>query len=81
MYRWLKELNITVSSEKKQRAMAKDIIGDNIVAEKGAFTFSLEGGGEEIRQVPFVYCRNLIAAVTDTIEKHKRQIHLQLIIK
>ena len=51
--------------------MAKDIIGDNLVAEKGPFTFPMEKGGEEIKEVPFVYCRNLIASVCDTIQKHK----------
>ena len=64
-------MNISVASEAKQREMAKHIIGDNIVAEKGPFTFPLEKGGEEIKEVPFVYCRNLIASVCDTIEKHK----------
>ena len=64
-------MNISVANEVKQREMAKDIIGDNIVAEKGPFTFSLEKGGEEIKEVPFVYCRNLIASVCDTIENHK----------
>ena len=64
-------MNVSVASEAKQREMAKGIVGDNLVAEKGPFTFSLEKGGEEIKEVPFVYCRNLIASVSDTIEKHK----------
>ena len=68
---WLKELNISVSSEAKQRKMAKSIVGDNIVAEKGAFSFPLDKGGEEIKEAPFAYCCNLIAAVSDTINKHK----------
>ena len=69
--RWLKELHISVASEARQRQMAKGIVGDNLVAEKGAFTFPLEKGGEEIKEVPFVYSRNLVATVSDTIEKHK----------
>ena len=40
--------------------MAKDITGDNIMAEKGTFTFSVDKGGEE--EVPFVYLKNLIAS-------------------
>lgn len=67
IHRWLKSLSISVSSEKQQRAMAKGIVGDNLVAERGAFTFSLEKGGEEIRDVPFVYCPNLIAKMADLI--------------
>ena len=51
--------------------MAKKIVGESIAAGKGAFTFSIDKGGEETKEVPFVYCRNLIATVTDTVEKHK----------
>ena len=61
-----------MGSEVKQRALAKDIIGDNIVAELGAFTFRRDGGGEEIREVPFVYVPNLIRKVADLIEQHQR---------
>ena len=71
--RWLKGLNVTIASEMKQRAMAKTIVGENLKAEKGAFTFSQDKGGEVIREAPFVYCPNLIAKVTDSITHHKRQ--------
>lgn len=60
-----------MASEARQRVMAKEIVGDRIIAEKGAFTFPMEKGGEEIAEVPFVYCRNLIATVADTVDKHK----------
>ena len=62
-----------MASEAKQRVMAREIVGDNLTAEKGAFTFSLgKGGGEVIKEAPFVYCPNLIAKVADCVE-HKRQ--------
>lgn len=51
--------------------LAKRIVGDNITAGKGAFTFSMDKGGEEIKEVPFVYRPNLIATVSDYVEKHK----------
>ena len=51
--------------------MAKKIAGDSIVAGDGAFTFSIDKGGEEIKEVPFVYRRNLITTVADTVQKHK----------
>ena len=60
-----------MASEAKQRVMAKKIVGDKIVAGKGAFTFPMDKGGEEIKEVPFVYRYDLIATVTDTVEKHK----------
>lgn len=70
--RWLKGLNVSIASEKKQREMADEIVGDNLVAERGAFTFSVDKGGEMIRDVPFVYCPNLIAKVADTVQHHER---------
>ena len=54
--------------------MACEIVGENLVAERGAFTFLWESGGEEIRDVSFVYCPNLIAKVADIIQQHKRQV-------
>ena len=70
-HRWMKGLNVTFASEKKQRVLADSIIGDNITAEKGAFTFTVDKQ-QEIREVPFVYCPNLIAKVADTVTHHER---------
>ena len=42
IYRWMKDLNVTFASEKQQRILADGIIGDNITAEKGAFTFTVD---------------------------------------
>ena len=56
----------------KQRALAKDVIGDNMTAEMGAFSFRRDGGGEAIKEVPFVYVPNLIRKATDLIEEHRR---------
>ena len=50
----------------------EEIVGDNIVAEIGAFTFNLKDGGEEIREAPFVYVPNLIRKVADVIEQHSK---------
>ena len=70
-HRWMKGLNVSFASEKKQRTLAKELVGDNITAEKGAFSFPVDKG-EEIREAPFVYCTNLIARVADTICNHER---------
>jgi hypothetical protein len=56
-------LNIALASEGKQRALAKDLIGDNLVATEGASTAKWDGGGEEIIKVPFAYVHNLIGKV------------------
>lgn len=65
-------MSISIASERQQRSLAKSIVGENIVAEMGAFTKKLDGGGEEICEVPFVYVPNLIAKVSDLVEKHRQ---------
>lgn len=72
MVRWLKGLHISIGSEVKRCALAKEIIGDNMVAEMGAFAFKRDGDGEEIKEVPFVYVPNLVKKVADKIEEHRR---------
>ena len=65
-------MNISIASERKQPSLAKSIVGENQVAEMGAFTKRLDGGGEEICEVPFVYIPNLIVKVSDLVEKHRQ---------
>ena len=65
-------MNIFIASEGKQHSLAKSIVGENLVAEIGAFTKRLDGGGEEICEVTFVYIPNLIIKVTDLVEKHRQ---------
>ena len=72
MCRWLKSFKVSFASEGKQRAMAKNLIGDNLRAEMGAFTSRREGGGEEIRETPFVCVPNLIAKVSDILSLNDR---------
>ena len=70
---------MSIASEAKQRVMAREIVGDNLAAERGAFTFSLgKGGGEVVKEAPFVYCPNLIAKVADCVEHNKRQALIKL---
>lgn len=61
-----------MASERQQRKMARDITGDDLIAERGAFTFALEGGRDELREVPFVYKPNFIAAIADLVDKHEK---------
>ena len=41
-------MNIAVASERNQRSLLQDILGDNLAAEVGGFTFSSKDSGEEI---------------------------------
>ena len=68
---------VRVASERRQRSLAHDIIGENMEAEKGAFGFPQEGGGEEIIEVPFVYIPNLVQKVTDLLVNNRRYLHLE----
>lgn len=64
---------MSIASEAKQRKMANTIVGDNLVAERGAFTFPHKGG-EVVREAAFVYCPNLIAKVADIVEHHRQAL-------
>ena len=70
--RWFKAHNVNIASERKQRQLAQQIIGDNVVAEKGAFSFPGEKGGEVMKEVPFVYIPNLIKKIADVVSQHER---------
>ena len=72
LIRWLKTFKVHLASEKRQRSLSKDIRGDNLEAEKGAFLFSREDGGEEIREVPFVYVPNIVRKVADLLTHNER---------
>ena len=61
---------MSLASERQQRSLVKDAVGDNLTAEMAPFSSTAEGGGEEIREAPFVYVPNLIARVVDTLNHH-----------
>ena len=63
---------MSIASERQQRKLARGIVGDNLKAERAPFIFSTERNKEEVREVPFVYRPNLIAAIADLVEKHER---------
>ncbi len=52
--------------------VAKDIVGEDIIAEKGAFSFCEQGKEEVIKEVLFVYRPNHIAAIAEIVDKHER---------
>ena len=68
--RWLKTLNISLASEHKQRLLARTLCDENVQAEMSPFTSSLDGDGQQIREVPFVYVPNIIRKIADIIEHH-----------
>ena len=70
----VKSMNVHIASEGKMRKLAKEVVGDNMVSENGAFTFPGTNGGEVIKEVPFVYVPNFIAKLADVVSQHERYI-------
>ncbi len=64
--------NITLGSEYKVRSLARDLVGPNLASELVAFTFTLDGGGEEVRKAPMAYVPELPAKVIQLLEQNDR---------
>lgn len=63
---------IGTGSEARQRSISQELVGSNLHSEAAAFTFSLDGGGEEIRKAPIVYVPNLVAKVKQLLDQNDR---------
>ena len=66
--RWMREWKISFGTEYKERSLAKDLIGANVTSETVAFTFPLNGGGEEVRKAPMAYIPDLPAKVIQLLD-------------
>ena len=65
-----------MAGEKRQRCIANELVGDNIVSEPVPMSFSLPSGGEELRAASFAYTPDLIAKVFQILEQNmERYIH------
>ena len=55
------------------RKRAKELVGDELVAERVPFTFALkEGGGEEVRPAPYMYVGSLWEKIQSMLDQNKR---------
>ena len=70
--RWLRSSGISLSSERKQRILAKEQVGDNLDTEIAPFSFSLTGGGEEIRAAAHAFIPNLVEKVIQLLEQNEK---------
>ncbi len=69
--RWLKMFKVSLASERRQRVLAKEAVGDNLTSEMVPFEFSTEGSRALVfREAPFVFVPNLIAKVADRLTQH-----------
>ncbi|KAL5516417.1 hypothetical protein EMCRGX_G001733 [Ephydatia muelleri] len=58
-------------SERKHRALCRELIGDNLEVELAPFSFKLADGGEEIRGAAHVYTPSLTANNTQLLEQNE----------
>ena len=70
--RWLKSSGVSLSSERKQRKIAKEQVGDNLDIETAPFSFNLTGGGEEIRAAAHAFIPNLVEKVIQLLEQNEK---------
>lgn len=71
-YRWMSGWKVHLDSEAKERSLAKALVGPNLASEMVAFSFALDGGGEEIRKAPMAYIPNLPQKVIQLLDQNDR---------
>ena len=69
-YRWLGSWGVGIASEKKMRAEATELVGDNLSAELAPFSFPHKDGGEIIQTAPYAYIPNLWDKVKDLLDQN-----------
>ncbi len=73
--RWLNQWGISLTSEKKQRVVARQLLGDNLESEAVPLTFPLKKtGGEEVRATAYCYVPDLIRKVIDLTEEKDKWV-------
>ena len=70
-FRWLKHSGISFDSERKHRALCRELIGDNLEVELAPFSFKLADGGEEIIGAAHAYTPSLTAKITQLLEQNE----------
>ena len=50
-----------------------------MVAERGAFSFPTDKGGEVVKEVSFVFIPNLIRKIADVVAEHERYLATTII--
>ena len=73
--RWLKARGVSLPSEKRQRALSHEILGENLQSEAAPFSFPLKHGGEDLRPAPLVFVPDLPAMVFQHLEQNDRYTH------
>ena len=70
-HRWLKSWNISMTSERKQREIVRELT-DGIGGELVLYSFPTRKRGEVMKQAPCVWVEDLEQKIVDTIEFNAR---------
>ena len=60
----------SVASERKPRALSKELVGSNLSSEAALFSCTLESCGEELRPAPLVYVPDLSGKIFQLLEQN-----------
>jgi hypothetical protein len=74
IYRWLKQAGVYIGSERKERVLAHECIGDNLMVELAPFSFKLPAGGEELRGAAYGYTPSLTQKIIQLLEQNERSV-------
>jgi len=75
----LKQAGVYLGSERKQRALSKELVGDNLTVELAPFSFKLANGGEELRGAAMAYTPSLTRKVIQLLEQNDMLDKLDLV--
>ena len=72
---------MSIASERKQRALSKELVGSNLASEAALFSFPMEScGKEELRPAPLVYVPDLSGKIFQLLEQNNRYLSVHLCI-
>ena len=76
----MKAWGVSIASERKQRALSKELVGSNLASEAALFSFPMESCGEELRPAPLVYVPDLSGKIFQLLEQNDRYLSFHLCI-
>ena len=65
---------VGLGAEKKQWVLSNHFVGDNLELELTPFSFTVSGGGEEIRGAPHAFTPSLTQKVHQLLEENEQNI-------
>ena len=71
----------SVASERKPRALSKELVGSNLSSEAALFSCTLESCGEELRPAPLVYVPDLSGKIFQLLEQNDRYLFSHICYK